>query len=108
MSISQDLLGYLSCWSSLGVVPIKMSCSERKLQALGANLGFFFSLSLNINEIFCAVSAISVSEEMQAYCNTYMYMHGLYRILLDKIVDFPLHTAIKKNSNVKCRSDRNT
>lgn len=33
---------------------------------------------------------------MQAYCNTYMYMHGLYRILLDKIVDFPLHTAIKK------------
>lgn len=28
------------------------------------------------------------------YCNT--YMHGLYCILLDEIVDFPLHTAMKK------------
>lgn len=28
------------------------------------------------------------------YCNT--YMHGLYCILLDEIVVFPLHTAMKK------------
>lgn len=58
MSITQDLLGYLSCLGSLGVVPIKMSCLARKLQALGAN---FFFLSLFLNEIVCAVSAILVS-----------------------------------------------